>query len=190
MHTTRSRVTDESLRSMNPESESLLFERFRFMNPGRLKIQIHDSHPPKDSARFMGFIINCTSEDDANSRFTAPAWWPFPATWAEPLQDKHHTPSPLNHVHSDQCPHTPLACWEWPGSSLRPLLGGSHPHRLNQHTVEWHTPRFLPPAVWPMPTAFIPISLYLAAARMASSCAIRALLPCHVNPALSSGWEE
>ena len=30
-----------------------------------------------------------------------------------------------------------------------------------------HTASFLPPAVWPMPTAIIPISLYFAAARMA-----------------------
>ena len=33
----------ESLRSMNPESESLIFWRFRFMTPSVLEIQIHES---------------------------------------------------------------------------------------------------------------------------------------------------
>ena len=31
---------------------------------------------------------------------------------------------------------------------------------------------------------------YATATRRASSCAMRAALPCHVNPLLSFGWEE
>ena len=59
---------DESLCSMNPESESLLFWRFRFMNPWMLEIQIHESLDVRDSWLFMGFM---TPEDPDFRPFSA-----------------------------------------------------------------------------------------------------------------------
>jgi hypothetical protein len=61
------RPPHESLRSMNPESESLLFWRVRFMNQGRLESQIHESGRVGDSWLFTGFMNLSVASGDQNS---------------------------------------------------------------------------------------------------------------------------
>ena len=50
------RAADESLRSMNPEAESLLFWRFSFMNPAILESQLHESPTYSRFIETMGFM--------------------------------------------------------------------------------------------------------------------------------------
>ena len=50
------RDPDESLRSMTPDSDSLLFWRVRVMTLEKLESQSHDSERVGDSAVFMGVV--------------------------------------------------------------------------------------------------------------------------------------
>ena len=76
-----------------------------------------------------------TREQTLTKTLAAPALKPQPSTTRTP---------PLS---------ASLACWEWPGSSLRPLVSRSHPCRLSQRTAhpsqakaaEPHQHQSLPP---------------------------------------------
>jgi hypothetical protein len=76
----RGRPADESLRSMNLESESLVFWRVRFMNQGRLESQIHESGRAGESWLFTGFmnlsVASVTRPNSAPSRTHTPGTSP------------------------------------------------------------------------------------------------------------------
>ena len=50
------RLADESLRSMTPDSDSVVFWRVRVMTLEKLESQSHDSERVGDSAVFMGVV--------------------------------------------------------------------------------------------------------------------------------------